>query len=249
MSIRKRKSEPAPEREPELNRLLASLPNVDTLRPLLERATYATEETLCALGADLEHYVFPRSGITSTVYKSPSGGTVEVGTAGAEGMLGTYALVGIRRHYFHTFAQSPIIADRIAVDTLDRFLVDAPRSRDVLLRYGAAVHHEASQYIACSRLHSLEARLARWLLLSHDRHGTEAMPLTQKFLSFMLGVHRPAVSVAAENMKQAGLIRYSRGHIIVEDRAGLERASCECYDKVRAFYRDAELPWGIRSGG
>jgi CRP-like cAMP-binding protein len=249
MTTRKPRIEFAPPCEPELNRLLASLPDVDALRPLLERVSYATEETLCALGAELEHYVFPRSGITSTVYKSPSGGTVEVGTAGAEGMLGTHALAGIRRHYFHTFAQSPIIADRIAVDTLDAFLADAPRSRDVLLRYGAAVHHEASQYIACGRLHTLEARLARWLLLSHDRHGTEVMPLTQKFLSFMLGVHRPAVSVAAENMKRAGLIRYSRGHIVVEDRAGLERASCECYDKARAFYRDAGLPWGIRSDG
>jgi CRP-like cAMP-binding protein len=239
----------APSCEPELNRLLAALPDVDALRPQLERVTYATEETICALGADLTHYLFPRSGITSTVYKSPSGGTVEVATAGAEGMLGIHALAGMRRHYFHTFAQSPIIGDHIAVDALNRFLVDAPNSRAVLLRYGAAVHHEAAQYIACGRLHSLDERLARWLLLSHDRHGTEVMPLTQKFLSFMLGVHRPAVSVAAENLKRAGIIRYSRGHIVVEDREGLERASCECYDKARAFYRDAELPWGIRSAG
>ena len=249
MSTRKPKAESAPACEPALNRLLATLPDVDALRPRLERASYATEETLCAFGADLTHYVFPRSGITSTVYKSPSGGTVEVGTAGAEGMLGTHALAGIRRHYFHTFAQSPMIADRIAVDTLDAFLADAPRSRAVLLRYGAAVQHEAAQYIACNRLHSLEERLARWLLLSHDRHGSEVMPLTQKFLSFMLGVHRPAVSVAAEHLKREGFIQYSRGHIVVQDRDGLERASCECYDKVRAFYREAGLPWGIRPEG
>jgi CRP-like cAMP-binding protein len=249
MSTRKRRPEPAPPCEPELNRLLASLPDVDALRPLLERVEYATEETICPLGADLTHYLFPRRGITSTVYKSSSGGTVEVGTTGAEGMLGNHALMGVRRHYFHTFAQSPIIGDHVAVDTLDAFLADAPASRAVLLRYGAAVHHEASQYIACGRLHSLEQRLARWLLLSHDRYGTEAMPLTQKFLSFMLGVHRPAVSVAAENLKRAGFIRYSRGHMVVENREGLEDASCECYGKVRAFYRDAGLPWGVRSAG
>jgi CRP-like cAMP-binding protein len=232
--------------ETETNRLLAILPDLDTLRPHIERTTYKTGETIYGADCQLTHYVFPTCGIVSSVDDSPLG-TVEVGTAGAEGMVGFPALLGVRQNTRHTFAQSLVIAERIAIDTLDAWLDKARGTRAILLRYVAAVHEEASQYVACNRVHSVEERLARWLLLSHDRHGRELMPLTQKFLASMLGVHRPAVSLAAQTLQRAGLIRYSRGHIKVVDRAGLERASCECYASAGALFRDAGLPWGLRA--
>jgi CRP-like cAMP-binding protein len=248
MSRRQNSSETATGPEAEMNRLLAILPVVDSVRPLLERVTYATGETIYEAGAPLTHYVFPRCGIVSSVHEVPQG-AVEVGTAGAEGMVGIAALLGERRNTHHTFAQSLVIADRIEVEALDARLAPSLDSRAVLFRYVNTVHHETLQYAVCNRLHSVEERLARWLLLSHDRHGTDLMPITQLFLSNMLGVYRPRVSLAAAILRKAGLIRYTRGHLEVRDRPGLESVACECYAIARALFHDAGLPWGRQPEG
>jgi Mn-dependent DtxR family transcriptional regulator len=108
----------------------------------------------------------------------------------------------------------------------------------LLLRYTQALHIQVSQTAVCNQLHSLDERLARWLLMIHDRLRSDRMDLTQEFLSTMLRVERSGVTIAAITLQEEGLIKYSRGKITVLDRAGLERASCECYRRVKILYDD-----------
>ena len=217
------------------NLLLASLPHADRLASFIERVELDTEETLYDAGSPITHYVFPvRAGIISIV-KEMQGGTVEVGTVGREGIVGISALLGIRTAASRMFAQSRSAFDRIRVADLDAEMETSPGTRGILMRYVHAFHEEVAQSVACNRLHSLEERCARWLLMSHDRTGSDLIHLKQRFLSYMLGVHRPAVSLAAGALQKAGLIRYSRGAITILDRSGLEEAACVCY----AFGREA----------
>lgn len=222
------------------NLLFAALPDRARLTPLLERIELPTEHTIYDFGAPITHYVFPLSGVVSLVKETQSG-TVEVGTVGREGMVGIPALLGVRVASTRVFAQSVFVADRIEVDDLDAVIEASPATRHLLLRYVHAFHDEVSQSVACNRLHSLEERCARWLLITRDRTGNDVMQLKQRFLSYMLGVHRPAVSLAAGALQRAGLIRYSRGTITILDPDGLEDAACECYAVGRQAYARARL--------
>jgi CRP-like cAMP-binding protein len=127
-----------------------------------------------------------------------------------------------------------------AADLLAVMRESAPAER-LFYRYAQALFDQVAQNTACNRLHTLEARCARWLLMTHDRVGVERgvnqFALTQEFLSYMLGVHRPAVTLAAGVLQDAGMIRYHRGMITVVDRAGLEGASCACYEIMRRAYQ------------
>ena len=223
------------------NLLLAALPESERIRELATRVQLGMEEDLYPAGAALTHYAFPvRGGVVSMV-REMQGGTVEVGTVGYEGMVGIAGLLGIRTIATRVFAQSPSQFDLMRVDDLDAVMASSPATRDVLLRYVHAFHEEISQSVACNRLHSLEERCARWLLMSHDRTGSDTMLLKQRFLSYMLGVHRPAVSLAAGALQKAGLIRYRRGVITILDRPGLEEAACECYAFGRNAFARARL--------
>jgi CRP-like cAMP-binding protein len=217
------------------NLLLAALPERERLSPLMERVDLAIEENLYEAGASITHYAFPVRGSVVSMVKEMQGGTVEVGTVGHEGMIGISALLGVRVIGTRAFAQSRSAFDLIRVDDLDAVMSTSPGTRHVLMRYVHAFHEEVAQSVACNRLHSLEERCARWLLMTHDRTGSDTMQLKQRFLSYMLGVHRPAVSLAAGALQKAGFIRYRRGVITILDRGGLEEAACECY----AFGRDA----------
>jgi CRP-like cAMP-binding protein len=225
------------------NLLLAALPGRESLTPFLERAALEPDETIYQVGDSITRCVFPLRGIVSVVKETPRGG-MEVGTAGVEGMAGIPALLGVPISMARVFAQTPLVADYVSVELMGNLMAASPAARDLLLRYVHAVHEEACQSIFCARFHTLEERCARWLLLAHDRLGSDTMPLKQRFLSNMLGVHRPAVSVAASALQEAGLIHYSRGHVAIRDREGLERASCECYAAARETFRRARLPWG-----
>lgn len=223
------------------NLLLAALPDPGRLAPLLTRVELPPDATLYDYGAPLTHYVFPVRGIVSLV-KEMRHGTVEVGTVGREGMIAMAALLGVRSATTRIFAQSELVAYRIAVDDLDAEMARSAGARSILMRYAHAFHEEVAQSVACNRLHSLEERCARWLLLTHDRTGSEVLHLKQRFLSYMLGVHRPAVSLAAGALQRAGMIRYSRGRVTIIDRSALEDASCECYELGRRGYATARLP-------
>jgi CRP-like cAMP-binding protein len=230
------------------NLLLAAVPDRAALTQLSTRLTLPAEVTLYESGAAITHYFFPTSGITSLVMDM-DGDTVEVGTVGPEGMIGLPALLGVPTTTTRIFTQSPCSLERIAVADLERAMVAQPRLRGLLLRYAEAYLEEVSQSVACNRLHTLEERCARWLLMTHDRTGTDEMKLKQRFLSFMLGVHRPAVSLAAGALQKAGIIRYSRGTIRILDRAALEAAACGCYERGRRAYARARLASTVRSGG
>ena len=221
---------------PSGNLLLAALPDQTRLAPLLERVSISRDETLYARGATITHYVFPLRGVTSIV-KELEVGTVEIGTVGPEGMLGVSALLGMPVTTARIFAQSDLVVDRIPVEELDAVAQSSPGTQRILLRYVNAFHEEVSLTVACNRLHSLEQRLARWLLLTHDRLGGTTMPLKQRFLAYMLGVRRPAVSLSAGALQAAGVIQYSRGKITILDRAGLESAACECYPLGQQAYQ------------
>jgi CRP-like cAMP-binding protein len=223
------------------NLLLASLPDREKLASLTERVELEIEENLYQAGDAITHYVFPVKGGVVSMVKEMQGGTVEVGTVGHEGMIGISALLGIRTIGTRVFAQSQSQFDRIAVDDLDTLMDRSPGTRHVLLRYVHAFHEEVSQSVACNRLHSLEERCARWLLMTHDRTGSDTMMLKQRFLSYMLGVHRPAVSLAAGALQKAGFIKYRRGVITIIDRGGLEEAACECYEFGRDAFARARL--------
>jgi CRP-like cAMP-binding protein len=238
-----------PEAEPAAsftNLLLAALQDRELVAPFLERTTLEPDETIYAVGDCITHYVFPIRGIVSVV-KETSRGAMEVGTAGVEGMAGIPALLGVPISTARIFAQTSSVVDRVSVEVVDGLMATSRSTRDVLLRYVHAVHEEACQSIFCARFHTLEERCARWLLLSHDRLGSEAMPFKQRFMSNMLGVHRPAVSVAAGALQKEGLIHYTRGRVEIRDLEGLQRASCDCYAINRETYRRARLLWGVNA--
>jgi CRP-like cAMP-binding protein len=237
-------AQPAPV-VPNENLLLAAAPNPAALAALATRLTLQSETTFYEAGATITHYLFPVNGITSIVMEM-DGSTVEVGTVGPEGMLGLPALLGVPTTSTRMFTQSVCIMDRIAVDDLDQAMEEDPALRMLLLRYAEAYLEELSQSVACNRLHTLEERCARWLLLTHDRTGSDEMKLKQRFLSYMLGVHRPAVSLAAGALQKAGIIRYSRGTIRILDRPALEAASCGCYERGRQAYARARLTGTVR---
>jgi CRP-like cAMP-binding protein len=241
LSFQPRKAKPAPHPSaPPANLLLASMPDFELLAPFLERVTFDQEGLIYDMGGRITHYLFPLRGVSSIV-KEMREGTVEVGTVGPEGLIGIPALLGVRTTASRIFAQTPLVADRIDVDHLDGIIETSDSTRAILWAYVHAFHEEVSQSVACNRMHTLEERLARWLLMTHDRLETETMPLKQKFLSYMLGVHRPAVSLAAGALQKAGIIRYTRGMITILDRSALEDAACECYALGLAAYQHARL--------
>lgn len=222
------------------NLLLAAAPDPAALTRISTRLALPAEVTLYESGARISHFLFPVSGITSLVMDI-GGDTVEVGTIGPEGMIGIPALLGVPMTNTRIFTQSACVVDRIAVPDLERAMVAEPALRALLLRYTEAYLEEVAQSAACNRLHTLEERCARWLLMTHDRTGADEMKLKQRFLSYMLGVHRPAVSLAAGALQRAGVIRYSRGTIRVLDRAALEAAACPCYERGRRAYAKARV--------
>jgi CRP-like cAMP-binding protein len=216
------------------NLLLASLPDADRalLEAEFERVPLEVGQVLCEADAAITHVYFPHAGLASVV-SAMTEGTVEVGTAGRDGFVGVPVLLHAVSSPTRTFVQVAGSADRIAVDRLMTVVGRSQALRRALYRFVQAFLEQVAQTAACNRLHTLEERCARWLLLTQDRIGTDHIPLTQQFLSFMLGVHRPAVTLAAGALQRAGLIRYSRGRITVLDRAGLESAACACYEISR----------------
>ena len=131
---------------------------------------------------------------------------------------------------------------RLGADALRQAIENIPALEQLLLRYVLAFHQQVTQTAACNANHALDQRLARWLLMAHDRLEGDSLPLTQEQLALMLCVHRPGVTVAAQMFQKAGLIRYDRGNITITDRAGLEATACECYSSVRQRFKSLQGP-------
>ena len=221
------------------NRLLAALApdELRRLAPHLERVDLARGTVLLEPDAELRHVWWPEDCIVSLVIPTYGGGT-EAATIGREGMVGFIAALGVPpRALARDLVQVPGRALRLPLATLRETCAASPRLRQVCLCYVAALIAHVLQSVACNALHPVEARLACCLLLLQDRvDGGAALPLTQELLAEMLAVQRTTVTAVAQALQQAGLIAYKWGSVTVLDRAGLERASCECYGVIREHY-------------
>jgi len=212
------------------NRLLAALPRqeLEQILPTLTHVDLPIGMTIYEPKVCIEHVYFVLEGIISMVSEMREG-TVEVGTVGCEGMTGLPIVLAADTMPSRAFVQVPGDALRMQADDLRRAMEDSPVLRRLVYRYVLALFDQTAQHAACNRLHALEERCARWLLMTHDRVAGDVLHLKQQFLAEMLGVHRPAVTLAAGSLQRAGIIRYSRGRVTVLDRPALENAACECY--------------------
>jgi CRP-like cAMP-binding protein len=219
------------------NRLLADLPptELERVRAASERVRARMREVLYDQGGPMEYAYFPQDGVFSLVVETGDGSIIETLTIGNEGMVGLPAVMGARRSPTRAICQIGGWALRVPVAVL----VAAPRTGVLfgrLTRYAQAQLTSLSRSVACNRLHSAKQRYARWVLTTHDRVGTDEFPVTQDFLAQMLGVTRPTVSLIAQELQAAGCIHSAQGRLTVEDRAGLERAACECYAATRQAF-------------
>jgi CRP-like cAMP-binding protein len=221
-----------------MNRILAALPpeEMDRLEPHLETVDLPTRMVLYEPNSPVEHVYFPHRGVVSLLTLMPDGTAVEIATVGPEGMVGMPVLLGAEQMASKAFIQIPGDGVRIKADAFRRVVKECSRFEALLLRYTLALMNQMAQNGACNRTHSVEERLARWLLMTQDRVHEATFPLTQEFIAQMLGVRRPTVSLAAGMLAKAGMISYVRGRMTILNRAGLEEASCECYRVIRGEF-------------
>lgn len=223
---------------PPQNQLLSALPpkEFERLWPNLEFVSLAFQQILYEANQPVEYVYFPNNGIISLVTITEDGGTVEAATVGNEGMVGISILLGVEKTPVQAISQMAGDALRMRTEVFKREITPNSPLYALLLRYTQVLIGQLSQTVACNRLHSVEERCCRWLLLCQDRVRSNQFALTQETLAQMLGVRRASVSVVAAILQKAGLIRYSRGKITILDRVGLEAASCECYRVVKAEF-------------
>jgi CRP-like cAMP-binding protein len=213
------------------NRLLAALAvdEYQRLLPSLELVTLSLGELVRESRGHQEYAYFPATCIVSFLYTMDEGSTVEVGLTGNEGVVGVALFLGGATSPYRAIVQIAGAAFRMRSNVLQREFSRSSAFQFLLLRYTQALITQISQTAACNRLHSLEKRLCRWLLLCHDRVPSDEILMTQEYISNMLGGRRESVTVAAGHLQDAGLIQYSRGHIRILDRKGMEEFACECY--------------------
>ena len=217
------------------NRLLRALPpeELARLRPLLQSIELPFDSTLVPADGRLDAVLFVETGVLSMIATMEGGEQAEVGVVGREGLVGVPLLLGDDRSLIEARVQMEGTAFRLAAPDLAGAIDRNAAFRRLVLRYALAFQAQITMTAACNSRHPINERLARWLLIAHDRAEGDAFAMTQEFLSLMLGVRRPGVSLAAGVLQKAGLIHYARGRMEITDRPGLEVASCECYHTVR----------------
>ena len=216
------------------NEILLALPKSQSQEVLarLEYIDLPVGTVLNEAGEKIKYAFFVNSGLASVLGVFLTGKSVEVGLAGKDGFVGLPLAAGLQSSHTKTVMQVAGSAFRVKAADLLKALKICPELARSLNRYQMQVTMQASQVAACNRTHSIERRLARWLLMSQDRLGGEIVPLTQEFLSHMLGTRRASVTVAAGMLERAGATKSVRRAVIVVDRSLLERASCECYRAI-----------------
>jgi CRP-like cAMP-binding protein len=217
------------------NEILLSLPlkEQELLYPKLELVHLKLHQVLHEPGDTLKSAYFCNNGMVSILSVFSDGKTVEVGLIGKEGFVGLPLVAGFRTSSTRANVQIEGSAFRVDGATLMAALRVCPRLERELQRCSQILGVQSTQIAACNRLHEVEERLARWLLMCSDRVGGNSVPLTQEFLAQMLGTRRSSVTVAAGILQKAGLISYTRGDVEIIDRTSLEEAACECYDIMR----------------
>jgi CRP-like cAMP-binding protein len=221
-----------------VNRLLAALPDAEYQRliPHLEHVSLSLKQVLYEVGEPIEYVYFPHQSIVSALSTMEDGSMVEVGLVGNDGVIGIPAALGDNITATTAMVQVPDSAMRMKASLLKSEFQRGGSLQSLLLRYMQAQHAFVSQNAACNRLHYLEGRLARWLLLVCDRLESNELPLTHEFMAQMLGVRRAGVTEAANMLQHSGLIRYTRGKVTILNRQELEAASCECYEIIKGEY-------------
>jgi CRP-like cAMP-binding protein len=222
------------------NRLVAAMP-VSVRAQLashLEIVPLAPRTVLAKSGASLRYAYFPHSGVICLMSALSRGGT-ETATVGREGFVGYEVMLGSNTASQTELVQVAGVASRLPIEVLAKLASDSAPLRDLLLGYIRYFMIQVLQSVACNGLHSVQDRCARWLLMAHDRAGTDSFHLSHEFLAELLGIQRPSVTIAAGELQKVGLIRYSRGLITITNRHGLEGAACECYEMVRKVLNEA----------
>lgn len=220
------------------NLLLAALPAADRRRVLANCDTVelVVGETLTEPGDATRHAFFPINSFISLVAPIDRGAQLEVGLVGNEGMVGTSVILGVRVSPLRALVQGGGPAWRLHAAALTRELERSPALRRVLNGYLHVVLGQLAQTAACTRFHLVEARLARWLLMTRDRAHSNVFRITHVFIAYMLGVRRVGVTRAASALQRRGLIHYTRGSLEILDAPGLEAAACSCYVADKALY-------------
>jgi CRP-like cAMP-binding protein len=219
------------------NKILLSIPESEfrSIRPHLESVELESHDILHEEHEVLQYAHFLNDGLISLVVVFADGKTVEAGIVGKEGMVGISAVAGLSRSPLREVVQIEGDGLRIAVATLRESLASTPQLRHELERFSVLLGLQMAQTAGCNRLHDVEQRLARWLLMAQDRVKSAALPITHDFLATMLGTDRPSVSLAAGELQKAGVIEYNRGSVKILNRAELQRISCECYGVIHRY--------------
>jgi CRP-like cAMP-binding protein len=225
---------------PQGNRLLDSLSPAEKadMAPHLELERLELKYLLFEQGKRIDTVYFPTTAVASLLNLVENTSGVEIATIGNEGLVGLSLSWGIDTFNPREFVQCQVPGDALVMDA-QTFANKASEGGELtwlVHRYTQAFVTQISQQVACNGLHSIEERCARWMLLTHDRVGSDEFPLTQEFLAQMLGVRRPSVTLVAGILQQAGFIRFRRGRITVTDRRGLEGAACDCYQVLREVF-------------
>ncbi len=221
--------------DPKKNHLLAALPEAEWQRwlPHLEAVEMPLGQVLYESGRTLDYVYFPITSIVSLLYVMENGASAEIAVVGNEGIVGISLFMGGETTPSRAVVQSAGVGFRLKAQMMKNEFNRAGPAMHLLLRYTQALITQMAQTAACNRHHSLDQQLCRWLLLSLDRLEGSELVMTQELIANMLGVRREGVTEAALKLQEAGLISYSRGHIKVLDREGLEQRSCECYAVVK----------------
>lgn len=223
---------------PNRNLLLAHLPEeeLEHLRPHMEQVRLSHGDRIILPHVPITEIYFPLNCLLSLVTTTQDGASVESGIVGREGMSGVPVLLDAAETTMPTFVQIPGEAIRLPASAVKELYERGGALRKILNRYIHTLIVVGSQSAACNRLHHIEARLARWLLMSGDGVGSDEVNITHEYLAVMLGVRRAGVSEAAGRLQEKNLIRYSRGNVLILDRESLKASACECYHVVRLEY-------------
>ena len=219
------------------NRVLQTIPDneFEVLLPHLQFVELPLHKTMHEAEDGFEYGYFLNAGLSSLVIETEDGRSVEVGIVGKEGFVGAPIAAGLNHSPYRALAQAAGSAFRIKAQVLEVNLPFMPDLRFKLNRYAHGQTLQVAQLAACNRLHPIDQRLARWMLMCQDRLDSDLLPMTHEFFAEMLGSGRPSVSVAAAVLQQAGAIQYARGTVKIVERDSLQAASCECYEVMQAY--------------